>query len=131
MDYFDTHQFIKDLTDNGFSESQAKALANQLVTLFVNNLTKTDKVDAENKKFRLGPIYPCPITGCQTKFFESRGGWDGHVGAPRMHPDWHPQIKEPEERKKQFEDDFPKWSSTEGWFFTGVFEKYKDGATDT
>ena len=40
---FDTHQFIKHLTNNGFTEQQAEALANEQVTLLNSNLaTKTE-----------------------------------------------------------------------------------------
>ena len=40
---FDTHQFVKHLTANGFTEQQAEALANEQVNLLNSNLaTKTD-----------------------------------------------------------------------------------------
>ena len=40
---FDTHRFIKNLTDHGFTEEQAEVLANEQVTLLNGNLaTKTD-----------------------------------------------------------------------------------------
>ena len=40
---FDTHQFIKHLTKNGFTEQQAEALANEQVNLLNGNLaTKID-----------------------------------------------------------------------------------------
>ena len=40
---FDTHRFIKNLTDHGFTEEQAEVLANEQVNLLNSNLaTKTD-----------------------------------------------------------------------------------------
>ena len=40
---FDTHRFVKNLTQNGFTEKQAEALANEQVQLLNSNLaTKTD-----------------------------------------------------------------------------------------
>ena len=40
---FDTHRFVKNLTQSGFTEKQAEALANEQVNLLNSNLaTKTD-----------------------------------------------------------------------------------------
>lgn len=40
---FDTHRFIKNLTDHGFTEEQAEVLANEQVNLLNGNLaTKTE-----------------------------------------------------------------------------------------
>ena len=40
---FDTHRFVKNLTDHGFTEEQAEVLANERVNLLNGNLsTKTD-----------------------------------------------------------------------------------------
>ena len=60
---FDTHRFVKRLTDNGFSNQQAEVLADEQVNLLNSNLaTKTDilithaeieKVRAEVEKFRV------------------------------------------------------------------------------
>lgn len=52
-------------------------------------------------------VYRCPIAGCDKVFQGSRGGWDGHVGSRRLHPDWHPELQEAEERKRRFETEFP------------------------
>ena len=42
---FDTHKFVKHLTEKGFTEEQAEALANEQVNLLNGNLaTKTDMV---------------------------------------------------------------------------------------
>jgi len=54
-------------------------------------------------------IFHCPIPGCTKKFIGSRGGWDGHVGSIRIHPDWKPEIKDPEQRRKAFRQDFSDW----------------------
>ena len=53
--------------------------------------------------------YPCPIPGCQTAFFNTHSGWDGHVGTLRTHPQWHPDLTDPEARKVQFKAEFPDW----------------------
>jgi hypothetical protein len=52
-------------------------------------------------------VYRCPIAGCNKVFQGSRGGWDGHVGSLRLHPDWYPELQEAEERKRRFETEFP------------------------
>ena len=51
---FDTHRFVKNLTESGFTEKQAEALAKEQVQLLNSNLaTKVDilalKVDLEAK----------------------------------------------------------------------------------
>jgi hypothetical protein len=53
--------------------------------------------------------YPCPIPGCSHVFCGSRGGWDPHVAAVRRHPNWHPEIRDAEGRKKAFRAEFPGW----------------------
>jgi hypothetical protein len=50
--------------------------------------------------------YPCPIPECTWVFKGSRGGWDGHVGSLRTHPNWHPELKSPEERRNAFAIEF-------------------------
>jgi hypothetical protein len=52
-------------------------------------------------------VYRCPIPGCDKVFRGSRGGWDGHVGSLRLHPDWYPELQEAEERNRRFETEFP------------------------
>jgi len=51
-------------------------------------------------------VFRCPITGCDKVFHGSRGGWDGHVGSLRLHPNWHPELKEADARKRRFEIEF-------------------------
>ena len=53
--------------------------------------------------------FACPIPGCDKIFSGSRGGWDGHVGSVRIHPQWHPELGLPEARRRQFETDFPEF----------------------
>ena len=53
-----------------------------------------------------GAEYPCPIPGCSKIFRRSRGGWDAHVGSLRIHPDWHPDVSNPEERKWIFKAEY-------------------------
>lgn len=54
-------------------------------------------------------IYNCPISGCSKSFYGSRSGWDAHVASYRMHPDWHPDIKNGVERKRLFRKEFQEW----------------------
>ena len=53
--------------------------------------------------------YPCPIPGCSKIFHHTRGGWDAHVASLRKHPDWHPRLNHPEDRKRRFKDEFRHW----------------------
>lgn len=57
-------------------------------------------------------VYRCPIAGCDKVFRGSRGGWDGHVGSLRLHPEWHPELPQAEERKRRFETEFPDFFRT-------------------
>jgi hypothetical protein len=56
---------------------------------------------------RLSTHFPCPIPGCDKVFQGSRGGWDAHVGSVRIHPEWCPDLLSSDERKRQFEREFP------------------------
>ncbi len=56
-----------------------------------------------------GINYDCPIRGCSKRFCGSRAGWDAHVASFRMHPGWHPNIKNGEKRKNQFRKEFQEW----------------------
>ena len=58
---------------------------------------------ANDKKYR------CPIPGCDKVFSGSRRGWDRHVESPRMHPNWHPEVRDPDERKRLFMRDYLEW----------------------
>lgn len=53
--------------------------------------------------------FRCPINGCQKVFPGYPNGWDGHVGSPRLHPDWHPELPDPKERRAQFKREFAWW----------------------
>lgn len=56
---FDTHRFVKRLTESGFTERQAETLAEEHVTLLNANLaTKTDlaAVKAELLKWLIGAL---------------------------------------------------------------------------
>jgi len=76
-----------------------------------NTKTLTPRADATPKvrpvKQVSGREYPCPIPGCDQVFHDSRGGWDAHVASPRRHPNWHPEVKGPTERKRLFKREFP------------------------
>jgi hypothetical protein len=54
-----------------------------------------------------GREFACPLSGCGKVFAGSRGGWDGHVGASRLHPSWHPEVTDPEERRRLFRREYP------------------------
>ncbi|GEM_PF-2076621 len=49
--------------------------------------------------------FRCPI--CDMPFKNGRSGWDSHVGSFSKHPDWHPNVSQPEERKRLFKIEFP------------------------
>ena len=56
---FDTHRFVKRLTDNGFTERQAETLADEHVALLNRNLaTKADlaAVKADLLKWLIGAL---------------------------------------------------------------------------
>ncbi len=54
-------------------------------------------------------VHQCPIPGCTKVFVGSRGGWDGHVGSPRKHPNWLPEITDPGQRRQAFRREFGDW----------------------
>lgn len=54
-------------------------------------------------------VHVCPIPGCSKRFTGSRGGWDAHVGAARLHPGWHSDVRDPEARKRAFRAEFPEF----------------------
>lgn len=51
-------------------------------------------------------VFRCPIAGCDKVFRGSRSGWDAHVGSIRLHPGWHPELREPNERRERFQAEF-------------------------
>ena len=51
----------------------------------------------------------CPVPGCEKIFLRTRGGWDGHAGSLRTHPDWHPEVADAEKRRALFRDEFSDW----------------------
>jgi hypothetical protein len=54
-----------------------------------------------------GLSYRCPIPGCGKIFTGSRGGWDGHAGSFRMHPNWQPHITDHGDRLEAFRAEYP------------------------
>lgn len=56
-----------------------------------------------------GQQYPCPIPGCDHIFHSSRGGWDAHVASLKRHAEWHPEERNPSERKRLFRAEFADW----------------------
>ena len=53
----------------------------------------------------------CPIPNCTKAYVNGRGGWDGHVGSLRIHPEWHPELLTAEERREQFRAEYPDFFS--------------------
>ena len=76
-----------------------------------NPKTLTPQPDATRKvaagKEVSGREYHCPISGCRHIFRGSCGGWDAHVASSKRHPNWHPEVKDPTERKRLFKREFP------------------------
>ena len=71
--------------------------------------TGAEMSDRDASRRHGGPEYPCPIPGCTKVFHGTRGGWDAHVASWRMHPDWHPDVTDGEERKRRFRREYPRW----------------------
>lgn len=72
--------------------------------------TRTEKPPKSTKAARSAtPTYSCPIAGCTKVFRGSRGGWDAHAASPAQHPTWHPEVRDPKERKRLFRAEFPTW----------------------
>lgn len=58
---------------------------------------------------RVMSTYVCPIPGCDKVYQRTRGGWDAHIGSLRTHPNWHPELANPEDRKMMYRIDFPEF----------------------
>ena len=82
---------------------EVKNMKTELGRLIYAQPMCSEKDRAEDKD------YSCPIPGCQKVFNDSRGGWDAHVASPKKHPEWHPKIDDPYERKARFRAEFPSW----------------------
>jgi hypothetical protein len=67
---------------------------------------------AEDRAQRGGRQFVCPIPGCDKVFRGSRGGWDAHVGAARLHPGWHADVTRPEDRRHLFKHEFGSFFDT-------------------
>ena len=53
--------------------------------------------------------YPCPIPGCSKVFHGSRGGWDAHVEYLHIHPTWHHEVSDRDDRKALFRQEHGEW----------------------
>ena len=49
---FDTHKFVKHLTENGFTEQQAEALADEQVNLLNSNLATKADIEALRQEIK-------------------------------------------------------------------------------
>ncbi len=83
--------------------SEVENMKSELGRLIYAQPMRSEKNKAEDKE------YPCPIPGCQKVFNGSRGGWDAHIGSLKKHPEWHPEIDDPEGRKARFKAEFTDW----------------------
>lgn len=83
------------------------ALAARLAVLGIAGQTPRD--NGSRRTQHLSDQFPCPIPGCDKVFQGSRGGWDSHVGSLRSHPEWYRDLLSPDERKRQFEREFPEF----------------------
>jgi hypothetical protein len=63
----------------------------------------------DGRNDHLDHMHHCPIPGCTKVFHRSRGGWDGHVGALRMHPNWQPRLVDHGKRLDLFRAQFPEF----------------------
>ena len=54
-------------------------------------------------------MHKCPIKGCKFTFAQGRLGWDAHVGSLKNHPDYHPRIKNLDDRLMTFAIDHPEF----------------------
>ena len=108
-----------DLTQRGRTltrnvSSRRGALARRRATLLPEHADRTmpsfiAPAQAESAAPAGRLAYRCPIPGCSKVFRHSRGGWDAHVASLRKHPDWHPRLSDPDERKRRFRDEFGHW----------------------
>ena len=55
------------------------------------------------------PLHRCPIPGCSKVFASGRLGWDAHVGAYSRHPSWCPNVRDADQRKALFRQQFADW----------------------
>ena len=88
---FDTHRFVKNLTDHGFTEEQAEVLANEQVNLLNSNLsTKTDL-----EALRLSTKTDLEALRLSTKAdIDASGGWPRAApGAGRRRPVGHGGLR--------------------------------------
>ena len=82
---------------------EVKNMKTELGRLIYDQPIHSEKNKAEDKD------YSCPIPGCQKVFNGSRGGWDAHITSLKKHPEWHPEIDDPYERKARFKAEFSDW----------------------
>ncbi len=74
------------------------------------------KVQPAQRKSRTSNVsteYRCPILGCSHVFKGTRGGWDGHVGSLRGHPEWHPGETDKKKRRELFKFEYPEFFEPE------------------
>ena len=69
--------------------------------------TSRDKTTGARRS--AGQPLRCPISGCQKVFIQGRLGWDAHVGSPKQHPWWHPELKNSKDRIRRFREEFPEF----------------------
>ena len=79
---FDTHRFVKNLTESGFTEQQAEALAKEQVQLLNSNLAT--KVDILAIKAELGAKIETVKAGLEAKLEAVKLGLQASIQASKV-----------------------------------------------
>ena len=79
------------------------------VVKFSSKPAKQPALRLETAKPSARAAYPCPIPGCSKVFTVTRGGWDAHVAPRGKHSDWHPDVTDPDDRKRMFKTEYGQW----------------------
>ena len=79
------------------------------VVKFSSKPAKQPALRLETAKPSARAAYSCPIPGCSKVFTVTRGGWDAHVASRGKHPDWHPDVTDPDDRKRMFKTEYGHW----------------------
>ena len=105
-----------DLPQTGFSlaagnETYPDEIKTARASILYAVTTVAVTVPRIRKKDSLESTYLSPIPKCTKRFIGGRGGWDGHAGSLKNHPDWHPAVSCQKDRVQLFRVEFP-------WFFS-------------
>lgn len=67
---------------------------------------RATKAPATASIARSGSDHRCPIPGCSKVFRGSHGGWNAHVASLKTHAGWHPELRDGEQRKERFRQEY-------------------------